>query len=169
MKKNKKDGIIIINPIKTFKRYLKEHGMYATYLKYVTPKEGMHEFLKNTNPDHYFNAQWINRDKAKKNIGIWILNTYFNKYEKDWRNYIKYEVNKKEYIDMFTLFLKKRGILELYNSCFAPYYVNKLLKNTYSIDISPLREVNKWEDLYPNFSFDFLIKISALSSFVFLS
>jgi len=108
MKKNKKDGMVVVNPILTFKRYLKEHGMYAAYIKYVTPKEGIYQHLKNTNPEIYFNTQWINRDKTSKNIGSWTLMSYFNKHNAAWRNYIKYEVNKEYYIEMFKIFLKKK-------------------------------------------------------------
>lgn len=150
MKKNKKDGMIIINPILTFKRYLKEHGMYAAYLKYVTPKEGIYQHLKNINPETYFHSQWINREKASKNVGSWTIISYFNRYEQSWRNYIKYEVNKEHYIEMFKIFLKKRGILDLYQSCFAPYYVNRLMSMSGNKKCSPLKEVNRWEDLYPN-------------------
>ena len=141
-KKNKKDGMIVINPITTFKRYLKEHGMYYAYLKYVTPTEGIYQHLKNTNPQVYFSTMWINRDKANKGIGSWTLMSYFNKHDAEWRNYIKYEINKEHYIEMFKIFLKKRGIYDLYKSCFTPYYVNKLMSLSSKPKCSPLKEVN---------------------------
>lgn len=159
MKKNKKDGLLTINPIKIFKRYLKENGIYAMYLKYTSGKGSITERLKNNPPETYFSTEFINRDKCKNNQNspyafcsstVYSVQSNFSINSIKWKQYIKYEINKKEYIELFKKFLKKRGIYDLYQSCFAPYYVNGLRSGMRGFEVSPKYTITQWEDLYPN-------------------
>ena len=138
-----KRKVIVINKVKLFKRFLKENGIYATYMKYVTPKEGMQKFIKNTAAHNLLDTTWIN-DEWKNSIklrSIFITNSL------KWISYLLYEINKTEYIKLFRRFLNERGLLKLYESKFSPQYANG--KNTF-IKSLPF-EIYKWEDLPPNY------------------
>lgn len=57
----KKNNYIIINPIKVFKRYLKEHRLYSYYKRTTEITE---ETLKNIQPQHnYFSTSLIKKNK----------------------------------------------------------------------------------------------------------
>ena len=78
--------VIVINKVKLFKRFLKENGIYATYTEYVTPKEGLKKFIKNTPAYNLLDTAWIN-DKGKKSLklkSIFITNSI------KWKTYILY-------------------------------------------------------------------------------
>lgn len=139
----KKNNYIIINPIKVFKRYLKEHGLYSYYKRTTGITK---ETLKNIQPHDYFSTSLI----KKANKSYWQETVKFKHNNGIWLKYLTYECAKDVYIEKFIIFLKKRGIYNLYISCFAPYYTNiTLTKTEPKFKYSPCFEITQWKDLYP--------------------
>jgi len=153
--------------IKMFKRFLKENNFYIPYVKFTQTKYGIENTLKNKQIIEYFSPKLINKQQTEKyKISTHYLATLFDLYNIEWNNYYKYNKNKKIYIEKFKTFLKKRGILNLYQTCFSPYYVNFNANILYNARINQMfkvvfntnlkhKYINTWEELYPN---EFIIK-----------
>ena len=74
----------------------------------------------------------------------------------EWHIKLMFTPQKEIIEDKFEMFLKKRGLLNLYESCFAPYYANRAYNNRkYSWGkqrktIAYTTPINTWKDLLPD-------------------
>jgi len=149
MKKNKKNGIVTINPIKLFKRFLKEKNLYSTFYYGIKFNKGFINYFKTTEPTMYITN--IDRQNVKNTMPY---RTYYiiNNLNDEWYSKLMFLPQKEIIENKFEMFLKKRGIFNLYESCFAPYYANKMYAFSLGRNrkiIAYTNTINTWRDLLP--------------------
>jgi hypothetical protein len=153
MKKNKKNGIITINPIKLFKRFLKEKKLYSTFYYGTKFNKGLINYFKTTEPTRYITD--IDKQNIKTTAPYGTYNI-INNLNDEWYSKLMFLPQKEIIENKFETFLKKRGTLNLYESCFAPYYANKVNNDRkYSWGkkrktIAYTTPINTWKDLLPD-------------------
>ena len=153
MKKNKKNGIVTINPIKLFKRFIKEKNLYSTFYYGIKFNKGFTNYFKTTEPTRYITD--IDRQNVKNTMPYGTYNI-INNLNNEWYSKLMFQPQKEIIENKFEMFLKKRGIFNLYESCFAPYYANKEKNNRmYSWGrkrktIAYTNTINTWRDLLPD-------------------
>ena len=170
MKKNKKNGIITINPIKLFKRFLKEKKLYSTFYYGTKFNKGLINYFKTTEPTRYITD--IDKQNIKTTAPYGTYNI-INNLNDEWYSKLMFLPQKEIIENKFEIFLKKRGILNLYESCFAPYYANKVNNDRkYSWGkqrktIAYTTPINTWKDLLPDeyltSAFDFTDTIKTIN------
>jgi hypothetical protein len=132
MKKNKKNGVVTINPIKLFKRFLKEKNLYSTFYYGIKFNKGFTNYFKTTEPTRYITD--IDRQNVKNTMPYGTYNI-INNLNDEWYSKLMFLPQKEIIENKFETFLKKRGTLNLYESCFAPYYANKVNNHTVNSDV----------------------------------
>jgi hypothetical protein len=110
MKKNKKNGIITINPIKLFKRFLKEKKLYSTFYYGTKFNKGLINYFKTTEPTRYITD--IDKQNIKTTAPYGTYNI-INNLNDEWYSKLMFLPQKEIIENKFETFLKKRGTLNL--------------------------------------------------------
>ena len=133
---------------KTFLRFLKDNGAYPMYRK-VADFKSFKEYCEKTYPDALLDNTPIKTGECNNGE----TSKYLKSLTKRWIAYYKIIPFKEEIINKFEMFLKKRGIYELYNSCIDPMYIQKMIfynNRLYNANTIELTEnPTSWKDINP--------------------
>lgn len=158
----KKDKPKKINPIRHFKRFLKEYGMLAFYQRNVKPKNGYKEFFKTIKPNEYLEPNDDNLTTSLTRDEQRFVKQELIKYKQEWMTFHILSPNLDYIKSKFVIFLKKRNAYKLYLSCFDRLYVLRQIQCRNNLGawnrngmndkiIITKNDVKSWEDLNPKY------------------